>query len=130
MSLTRFEVGIVSADRTIVDFLTEVFGLDERPPMENPAGTLHRLESPGAVIKVMVPNERPTSAEGGPFLAVKGIRYLTMWVSDFDGVIARCTARGGSVLYGPFEYEPGARIAVIADPDGNTIEVLEADSSA
>ena len=130
MNLTRFEVGIVSADRTMVDFLAEVFGLDERPPMENPAGTLHRLESPGAVIKVMVPSERPKSVEGEPFLAVKGIRYLTMWVSDFDGVIERCTARGGSVLHGPFEYQPGTRLAIIADPDGNTIEVLEADSSA
>ncbi len=89
--LTRFEVGIVSADRALVDFLAEVFGLDERPPMENPAGTLHRLEAPGAVIKVMVPSEPPKSAEGEPFLAVQGIRYLTMWVSDFDGVIERCT---------------------------------------
>ena len=129
-SLTRFEVGIVSADRTIVDFLAEVFGLDEREPMENPAGTLYRLESPGAVIKVMVPNEPPKPAEGEPFLAVKGIRYLTTWVSDFDGVIERCTARGGSVLHGPFDYEPGSRIAIIADPDGNTIEVVEADSGA
>ncbi len=130
MSLTRFEVGIVSADRTIVDFLVEVFGLDEREPMDNPAGTLHRIESPGAVIKVMVPNEPPKPVDGEPFLAVKGIRYLTMWVSDFDGVIERCTARHGRVLHGPFEYEPGTRLAVIADPDGNTIEVLEAHSSA
>ena len=127
-SLTRFEVGIVSADRTIVDFLAEVFGLDEREPMDNPAGTLHRLESPGAVIKVMVPSEPPKPAEGEPFLTVKGIRYLSMWVSDFDDVIERCTARGGNVLHGPFEYEPNARIAIIADPDGNTIEVVEDDS--
>jgi len=77
-----------------------------------------------------VPSDAPKSAEGEPFLAVQGIRYLTMWVDDFDGVLERCTARGGSVLHGPFEYEPGTRLAVIADPDGNTMEVLEADSSA
>ena len=130
MSLTRFEVGIVSADRTIVDFLAEVFGLDERPPMENPAGTLHRLESPGAVIKVMVPSEPPKPrrgrtvprGEGNPVPHDVGQRFRRR---------ASSAARrgGGSVLHGPFEYEPGTRLAVIADPDGNTIEVLEADPS-
>ena len=124
--LTRFEIGLVSADRTVVDFLADVFGLEELPPAEHSVGTLHRLRSPGAVIKVMVPRELPKSADGEPFLAVKGIRYLSMWINDLDGVLGRCTARGGSLLFGPFEHEPGLRLAVIEDPDGNTIEVIEA----
>jgi hypothetical protein len=128
-TVTRFEVGIVSADRTLVEFLAEVFALEELPSMENPVGTLHRLQSPGAVIKVMVPSEPPRAVDGEPFLAAKGIRYLSMWVTDFDGVIERCTARAGSVLVAPFEYEPGTRLAVIADPDGNAIEVIEAGST-
>jgi predicted enzyme related to lactoylglutathione lyase len=126
MSVTSFEVGIVSADGALVEFLAEVFGFDVVEPMDNPAGTLHRLQSPGAVIKVMVPQTRPQARDGEPFLAVTGVRYLTMRVTDFDGVIERCTARGGSVLHGPFEYQPDTRLAVIADPDGNTIEVIEA----
>jgi hypothetical protein len=28
-------------------------------------------------------------------------------------------------MHEPFEFEPGKRIAVIADPDGNAIEVLQ-----
>jgi catechol 2,3-dioxygenase-like lactoylglutathione lyase family enzyme len=126
MSLTRFEVGIVGSDRALVDFLADVFALDELPTADSPAGPLHRLQSPGAVIKVIVPNEPPKPADGEPFLGVKGFRYLSMWVTDFDDVIERCIAHGGSVRHGPFEYEPGTRIAVIADPDGNTIEVVEA----
>jgi len=125
MTLSRFEVGIVSADRTIVDFLAEVFELAALPAMEFPTGTLHRLESPGAVIKVMVPRQTPKRADGEPFLAVAGIRYLSMWVDDLDGVIARAAARGGRLLYGPLELEAGARIAVMADPDGNAFEVIE-----
>ena len=35
-------------------------------------------------------------------------------------------ARMGSVLLEPFELHPGVRLAVIADPDGNTMEVTEA----
>lgn len=123
--LTRFEVGIVSADRALVDFLADVFGLEERPPADHGVGTLHRLESPGAVIKVMVPREAPKPRDGESFLAVKGLRYLSMWVSDLDRALERCVARGGSVLFGPFEHEPGSRLAVIRDPDGNTIEVIQ-----
>ena len=124
--LTRFEVGLVSADRTLVDFLADVFELEALAPAVHPVGTLHRLASPGAVIKVMVPNETPKPADGAPFLAAKGIRYLSMWVADLDRVLERCTARGGMLLFGPFAHEPGSRLAVIQDPDGNTIEVIEA----
>ena len=65
-------------------------------------------------------------AHAKPFLAVTGIRYLTIWLSDLDRVVERCTARGGTVLVGPFDYEPATRLAVITDPDGNTYEVIEA----
>jgi catechol 2,3-dioxygenase-like lactoylglutathione lyase family enzyme len=126
MGITRFEVCIVSADRQLVDFLVDVFALNEFPPLDTPAGTLHRLDSPGAVIKVMVPNDAPQPTDMKPFLAVAGIRYLSMWVSDLDRVIERCAVRGGTILVEPFEYEPATRLAVITDPDGNTYEVIEA----
>jgi predicted enzyme related to lactoylglutathione lyase len=125
MTLRRFEVGFVSTDRALVDFLAAVFELDERPPTEHGPGTLYRLQSPGAVLKVMVPVVRPSATAPQPFLAATGIRYLSAWVTDLDGVIGRATARGGRLLHGPVELGPGARLAVLADPDGNTIEVIE-----
>ena len=124
MTLDRFEVGIVSADASVVDFLAAVFELERQAPSETPAGTLYRLDSPGAVIKVMVPNNPPKSGDGEPFLAMKGIRYLSMYVTDLDGVLERCRTRGGAVLLEPFEFEPGSSIAIISDPDGNAIEVV------
>jgi len=125
MSLTRFEVGIVSVDRGLVDFLAAVFELGELPPTEHGPGTLYRLQSPGAVLKVMVPVVRPSAPAPLPFLAATGIRYLSVWVTDLDGVIGRATARGGRLLHGPVDIGPGARLAVLSDPDGNTIEVIE-----
>jgi hypothetical protein len=125
MSLERFEVGIVSGDSALVDFLADAFELDQLPTSEYPAGTLHRLQAPGAIIKVMVPNDPPTDTDGQPFLAIKGIRYLSMFVTDLDRVIERCIARGGGVLLEPFEFQPGSRLAIIKDPDGNTMEVTE-----
>jgi predicted enzyme related to lactoylglutathione lyase len=124
VTLDRFEVGIVSADAGVVDFLAAVFELERRAPSETPAGMLYKLDSPGAVIKVMVPNDPPKNGDGEPFLAVKGIRYLSMFVTDLDGVLERCRIRGGAVLLEPFEFEPGSSIAIIGDPDGNSIEVI------
>jgi catechol 2,3-dioxygenase-like lactoylglutathione lyase family enzyme len=123
--LVQCEVGIVSSDDELVSFLAEVFDLERLPPEEYPVGTLHRLVMPGAVIKVMVPSEPPAEPDGQDFLAVKGLRYLTMAVQDLDVVLARCRERSGRILLEPLEFEPGKRIAVIADPDGNTMEVLE-----
>jgi len=124
VTVDRFEVGIVSGDAGVVDFLAAVFELERRAPSETPAGTLHRLDSPGAVIKVMVPGDPPKRGDSEPFLTVTGIRYLSMYVSDLDGVLERCRNRGGAVLLEPFEFEPGSSIAIINDPDGNTIEVV------
>jgi predicted enzyme related to lactoylglutathione lyase len=124
VSLDRFEVGFVSADTNAVDFLVGVFQLERQAPTASSIGTVHKLSAPGAVIKVMVPNEAPAGG-GEPFLATAGIRYLTMFVSGLDDVLERCRAMGGRVLLEPFEFEPGSRIAMISDPDGNTFEVVE-----
>jgi predicted enzyme related to lactoylglutathione lyase len=124
VTLDRFEVGIVSGDAGVVDFLAAVFELERQAPSETAAGTLYRLDSPGAVIKIMVPNDPPKSSDGEPFLTMKGIRYLSMYVTDLDGVLERCRTRGGAVLLEPFEFEPGSSIAILNDPDGNTIEVV------
>jgi predicted enzyme related to lactoylglutathione lyase len=123
--LIHFEIGLVSRDDRLVRFLAEVFGLERLEPQGYPVGTLHRLMTPGAVIKVMVPNEPPLEQAAEPFLAVTGLRYLTMTVDDLDAVLARCRQWEGQVLQEPFEFQPGKRIAVIADRDGNVIEVLQ-----
>lgn len=125
MGLERFEIGIVGASSSLVDFYANVFELNRISSEEYPIGTLHRLQSPGAVIKVMVPNEPPADSNGRGFLAVKGLRYLTMFVTDLNGVLVRCVARNGRVLSEPMDFEAGFRLAVIADPDGNAIEVVQ-----
>jgi Glyoxalase/Bleomycin resistance protein/Dioxygenase superfamily len=124
--LLGFEVGIVSGDEQLVSFLAEVFELERREPDVYPVGALHRLVSPGATIKVMVTNDSPAEADDMPFLNRRGIRYLTMSVEDLDVVLDRCVKHRGRILVEPFEFEPGKRIAIVCDPDGNTMEILQA----
>ncbi|HEY7105935.1 MAG TPA: VOC family protein [Acidimicrobiia bacterium] len=127
-AVERVEVGIVSRDHALVDFYVEVFGLEEVPAEVFPgSGTLHRLRSRGSVtMKVMVPVEPPEAGGGGALLAAQGLRYLSLWVDDFDGVLARFTDKGGTLVHGPVELGPGSRLVVLTDPDGNSIEVVEA----
>jgi len=127
MTLRSVDVGFVSTDRSLVDFLAEVFELSELAPLAFPQGTVYRLEGPGGLLKVMVPAAPPAAPPAADsFYAVGGLRYLTVRVDDdLDGVVGRATARGGSVALGPRELRPGARLVVLNDPDGNAIEVIE-----
>jgi predicted enzyme related to lactoylglutathione lyase len=126
MTLLRVEAGFVSTEPALVDFYAEVFELTKLEPAAFPVGTLHKLEGPTGTIKVMVPADPPApAAYTGPFTGMVGLRYLTLRVDDLDAVIERATARGATVLTGPLELRPGVRIAVLNDPEGNTIEVGE-----
>ncbi|MDT3445337.1 MULTISPECIES: VOC family protein [unclassified Pseudofrankia] len=126
MALQRVEIGLVSMDEALVDFFADVFELERLPPIGSGAGIVHRVQAPGVAIKVMVPSVPPSPAEPiGSFLGATGLRYLTMYVTDLDGTLERVAARKGQVLHGPMDIGPGVRIAVVHDPDGNTIEVVE-----
>lgn len=130
MTLQRIEVGLVSADESLAEFYAATFEMERLPVTESRSGTLHRLLAAGAGIKVMVPAQPPAIAElVEPFLAATGLRYLTLYAGDLDGVIERAIARGGSRQHGPMEIRPGVRLVILRDPDGNTIEVVESEEN-
>ncbi|UGQ12675.1 VOC family protein [Yinghuangia sp. ASG 101] len=125
MTLRRIEIGLVSTDSTLADYYAAVFELEVLPAVEAGSGTVHRLQGPGALIKIMVPTEPPTPATPvTPFIATTGLRYLTLAVTDLDATLARAKAHNGTVQLGPLEISPGLRIALLQDPDGNTTELV------
>jgi predicted enzyme related to lactoylglutathione lyase len=122
----RIEIGLISASRALADFYAEVFNLEALPEMEAGPGVIHRLQGPGTMIKVMVPSKPPGVLEPVvPFFTKTGLRYLTIFVDDLDALLERAAARNGKVAHPPMDIGPGVRIAVIADPDGNPIELVE-----
>jgi hypothetical protein len=73
------------------------------------------------------PRTTPTLTEPTePFIGAIGLRYLTMFVGDLDGVLERAATRGGKLQHGPLQTGPGTRVAVLQDPGGNAVEVVEA----
>ena len=127
MAVQSVETGLVSADGALVTFYCDVFELEELEALEFPQGTVRRMQAPGGhVIKIMVPTAAPMSpATAETFIGMSGYRYMTVRVDDLDGVIDRATTRGGNVVMGPMDLRPGVRLAVMTDPDGNTVEVMQ-----
>lgn len=126
MTLPSVEVGFVSSDSRLRDFLLTVFEFEPLSQIDLPIGTLHRLQGDGTVVKVFVPAEQPEPPQRAEtFFGIGGLRFLTIRVKDIDGVIDRALTGGGRVVNGPNEPMPGVRTAMLEDPDGNTIEVSQ-----
>ena len=54
-----------------------------------------------------------------------GLRYWTITVSNLAAVCEKATAAGCAVPVGPIEIRSGTSIAMVEDPDGNYVELLE-----
>jgi len=126
MAVRSFDVGLVSASGALVDFYREVFQLEALEKRVFPMATVNRLACGGGVLKVSLPTDAPTAVEQpSDFLAMQGLRYITMWVDDLDEVVGRARARGGTIAMEPREIRPGVRTALVRDPDDNAIEVMQ-----
>jgi predicted enzyme related to lactoylglutathione lyase len=125
MAKPALDVGLVTADaQPLLDFYSGVVGLEILEPIELPnIGTIHKLACGESILRVMVPVEAPRPDESASFSSVGGIRYLTLEVDDIDAAAAAVEALGGSITLPPFELRPGRRVAQVADPDGNMIEL-------
>ena len=66
------------------------------------------------------------SATPGSIGKAFGYRYWTITVSNLAEVVAAAEAAGHKIPVAPVDIRPGVRIAMIEDPDGNWVELLEA----
>ncbi|AVP71412.1 VOC family protein [Prescottella equi] len=128
MSVHRVEIGLISERDDLVDFYRDTFALDVLEARPFTVGVVHRLGRGDAMVKIMVPADPPAAPEPAreQFWDRAGLQYFALWVDDLDAAAVRCTRAGGVVVNGPLDVRPGLRSAVVRDPDGNVIEVMEA----
>ncbi len=126
MAVQSFDLGFVSTTDALVDFYATVLELEEIEPREFPIGVIRRLACGSGVLKVMIPAVTPEPLPDVGFLERSGLRYATIWVDDVDAVAARWTAHGGKLLMGPAQLISGNYGALATDPDGNTVEFMQA----
>lgn len=138
-----FDLGLVvsDGDRALA-FYRDAIGLafDSTTPIYDGA-MFHKLNSGPSVLKLIAPVTAPAivSAPGSGDVGLEladtmraimrsaGFRYLTINVSGIDEIVDRCVTAGYPIIVPLQElgYAPGTFMAMVADPDGNWVELLQ-----
>lgn len=125
------EAGIVGRDPEVLErFYTDAMGFTVVHRLQfDELGTVLRLARDGAAFKCYFPagaTVDPPDTEG-PWYRAGGFRYAALNLDSADAVDALADAMvagGGAVLIPPREHRPGARMALVVDPEGNPWELL------
>lgn len=122
------DLGIVTSNgAAMFAFYRDVLGLPHQGDLPLPfGGTMHRLLAGTSVIKIVVPDKDPghPPAPGG-LAGGTGYRYFTISVSNLDEVVETARRAGARIAMPRTRVRAGVEIAMIEDPDGNWVELLE-----
>jgi catechol 2,3-dioxygenase-like lactoylglutathione lyase family enzyme len=125
------DVGILITDATAsLAFYRDLLGLEHVGDVPLPAdwhGTMYVLRCGDSFVKLVelddIPAARPV--EPDRLEAATGVRYWTIPVLNHDEVVAECELAGVVIVRPPVDVaETGARFTLVADPDGNIVEIL------
>lgn len=126
--IIALDVGLVTGNALAMTvFYRDV--LEARPAGEVTlpgVGLLRKFECGGGTLKILEPTNAPErDRRGGGFAAVAGIRYLSLAVEDIAAMLGRCRQAGVKVLVELTTVRPGVTAAMVEDPDGNAVELME-----
>jgi len=130
MQLTKqsIDIGIVTRDaKAMLAFYHETVGLPLEASIPMPGGgTMHRLQAGTSIVKIIETDPLPAAdAVPGGIRAATGYRYWTLTVEKLKECVEKCEAAGYKPVVAFKTVRPGVNIAIIADPDGNWLELLE-----
>jgi lactoylglutathione lyase len=120
--ISGFGINVDDLDRS-VEFYTKALGLEEK--MKFDAGELHEVfvsgEGDGPAILLVKHADRTDAPV--PWSGFEKIVFVT---DDVGALHERVVAGGGESVRAPFAIEKmGIRIAVVRDPDGYVLELIE-----
>ena len=122
------DLGIITRDAgPMLKFYRDTLGLALEGEMDMPGGgKMTRLKCGNTVVKLVVQGREPKAdAPPGGLAGATGYRYWTITVSNLDEAAAACADAGYKLPVPVTEIRPGVRIAMVEDPDGNWVELLQ-----
>lgn len=128
---TSIDIGIVCNDiDAMLTFYGETLGLPLEGTIPMPGGgKMNRFKVGDSVIKVIELDPTPeTQAAPGGIRGATGYRYWTITCSNLADCVTRAEAAGAKIVVAAKEVRAGITIAIIADPDGNWVELLQEDA--
>lgn len=128
MTKPHIDLGLVVRDiDAVLPFYRDVVGLPFLFDFDLPGGShMWQLSVGDCVLKLVTHSETPEAANPpGGSRGGTGLRYWTIGVDDIDAAVAKCADAGAPIPLPVTELMPGIRIAMVEDPEGNTLEFLE-----
>jgi glyoxylase I family protein len=122
------DLGIVTRQPdALLKFYQDTLGLPLEATIPMPGGgTMHRLKAGDSIIKIVEPEVAPPAdAPPGGIRGATGYRYWTITVDNMAACVAACADAGYKVIVAEKVVRPGVTIAIVEDPDGNWVELLE-----
>jgi uncharacterized glyoxalase superfamily protein PhnB len=130
MVVVGVEAGIVGRDEpALIAFYVQAMRFDVLSRYEFPVGVVCRLARGEARLKIFFPTEEIAASPdpNAPWFAAGGWRYAALLLDDLaavDELSDAMLAAGGRVILAPANHRPGARMAMVTDPEGNAWELL------
>jgi catechol 2,3-dioxygenase-like lactoylglutathione lyase family enzyme len=128
LSKPSIDLGIVTTNgAAMLTFYRDVLGFKylRDMPMPGGGGVMHQMLCGSSMIKLVVMESLPVQAVPGGIAAAGGYRYWTMSVTNLSEMMQSCADKGYKVVLKERELQPGLRIAMVEDPDGNWVEFLQ-----
>lgn len=125
---SAIDLGIVTNNLdAMLEFYKDKLGLDFEATIDMPlGGVMHRYRVGDSVIKIVETDPRPeVESPPGGIRGATGYRYWTIHVPDINGLVAKLEEDGVPVVVPVKTIRPGVAIAMVTDPDGNWVELLE-----
>ena len=122
------DIGLVTDNIDAMNaFYQGTLGLELEAVLDMAGGMqMTRLLAGTTVVKLVT---FPTAPEGnnppGGLAGGRGIRYFTITVDNLEEAVKECTDAGYANPVPIRESRPGVNIAMIEDPDGNWVELLQ-----
>jgi catechol 2,3-dioxygenase-like lactoylglutathione lyase family enzyme len=83
------------------------------------------LQCGDSILTIVAMHEAPKNkpCKDG-FMAACGFRYMVLEVSNVEDIVTACRTAGYKVVMDVGDW-PNSKIAMVEDPDGNTIELMD-----
>lgn len=124
------DIGIITNNLdAMLEFYRDTLGLELEAVIDMPGGgVMNRFKVGESIVKIIETDPKPEiSAPPGGIRGATGYRYWTLHVNDLAAALSAVTTAGHKVVVPEKTIRPGVSIAIVADPDGNWVELLHND---
>jgi glyoxylase I family protein len=122
------DLGIITRNpQAMLEFYRDLLGLPIEGTIDMPGGgVMHRLKAGDSIVKIVdaAPPPKADAIPGG-LRAATGYRYWTIHVTNLDEALTAIARAGCRIPVPAKEIRKGVTIAMVEDPDGNWVEILQ-----